>query len=433
MGILDGLLDGLGWIWDNTVGAATEAVWDQVVGGLVSWVVDAIAWFVQAILRFFERSSTPDLASNWFAGGGKIGPRAESPYGVVAWLALSILLACVLVSIVHGLLAGEGPSMAARLARDVPLAILGIVATIGVAQVLLGATDELAHLVLDNTNAGRNAKQVMQQLGEIGAFENQATFVVFLLGLVGVVAAVVLWVELLIRASLIYLLIAISPLAYACVVWPAARRVAKRLAELVLALMFAKVVIAVALAVAASALSRGPTGVGGAEKIGTLLIGVVMFCLACFAPFVLLKLLPVVEAAVVAQGISRGPARAAQSAAMTSFYMGVLAGAAGGGGSHAALAAGTGAAPGASAATVALAGHSTVTGDRSDQPSTTESTPTVTETSRLEAPVGEPRSNSEKAPDPAGSTAPPEAPRQPRLPDTLSGPTIEQPRGPGTS
>ena len=334
MGILDGILDGLGWIWDNTVGAVGNFLWDEIIGGLVGWVVDAIAWFVKALLRFFEKSSTPDLTSNWFSGEGRIGPHAHSPYGVIAWLALSVLLICVLVGLVQGLLAGEGAAMAGRVARDVPLAILGIVATIGVVQVLLGATDELSHAVLDGTQAGTNAKSLLTSLAEPGAFSAQATFVVFLLGLVAVVGAFLLWVEMLIRASLLYLLLALSPLAYAAFVWPSARRVLKRLVEMIVALVLSKLVVSIALAVAASALTRGPSAAPtGEQKIGTLLVGVVMFCLASFAPFLILKLLPVMEGAVLAQGISRAPVRTAQSAAATSFYVARLSGGAGSGSS----------------------------------------------------------------------------------------------------
>ena len=347
MGIFDGILGGLGWVWDETVGRATSAVWDEVVGGLVGWVVDAIAWFANAVLVFFERSSTPNLASDWFAGGG-IGPKSHSPYGVVAGLALSLMLLCLLAGLVQGLAAGEGPAIAGRIARDAVAAIFGIVATIGVTQVLLGATDELAHQILDQTQAGAQAKHVMNTLAQVGLFTNQSTFVVFVLGLVGVIGVLLLWIELLVRASLLYLLIALSPLAYAAFVWPAARRVLRRLAEIVVAIIFSKVVIAIALAVAASALDRGTSSVpGGEAKIGVLLAGVVMFGLAAFAPFLILKLLPVVEGAVLAQGISRGPGRAAQSAASTSFYVARLAGGAAGGPAGVAAAAGT-ASPGSS-------------------------------------------------------------------------------------
>ena len=63
---------------------------------------------------------------------------------------------------------------------------------------------------------------------------------------------------------------------------------------------------------------------------GTLFSGLVIFGLAAFAPFVLLKLFPAAEAAVVAQGVSRGPLRATQQASSSAFYLERLAGSHGG-------------------------------------------------------------------------------------------------------
>ncbi len=332
MGILNGVLDGLGWIWDQTAGRATTAAWDQLVTGLVHWVLDSISWFVGAILQFFQRSSTPDLGSAWFAGG-PIGAGAHSPYAVVANLAGSVLLLCVLLSVVHGLLLGEGPATLGRLARDVPLAILGIAATIGAVQVLLGAADELSQQVLTRTDAGVHATEVLHTLESVGTFSGQPTFVVFLLGAVAVVAAFLLWVELLIRASLLYVLIALSPLAYAAFTWASARRVLKRLAELVVALIMSKVVVAITLAVAASALAANPAAGGaiatGEAKLGLLLVGTIMFLLGAFAPFLILRLFSVTEAAVIARGVSRAPARATQTAVLTALTVSRLAGVAG--------------------------------------------------------------------------------------------------------
>jgi large-conductance mechanosensitive channel len=332
MGLLNGILTGLGWIWSQTASHAANTLWNQIVGGLVSWVLDSIAWFVDAVLAFFQRTSTPDLASGWFAGA-PAGAGAHSPYGVVVSLALSLLLLCVLLSVLHGLVLGEGPAMAARLARDVPLAVLGMVATIGVVQVLLGAADQLSAQILSSTDAGAHATDVLRTLSTATAFNGQPTFVVFLLGLVAVLGAFLLWVELLVRASLLYVLIALSPLAYAAFVWPTARRVLHRLAELVVALVLSKVVIAITLAVAASALASSPstTTIPGDEaKLGTLLVGTIMFLLAAFAPFLILRLFPLVEAATVARGVSRAPARATQTALLTTLTVTRLAGVAGG-------------------------------------------------------------------------------------------------------
>ena len=51
-----------------------------------------------------------------------------------------------------------------------------------------------------------------------------------------------------------------------------------------------------------------------------------MFLLAAFAPFVILRLFPAVEAATVARGISRAPARATQTALLSALTVTRLAG-----------------------------------------------------------------------------------------------------------
>jgi hypothetical protein len=51
-----------------------------------------------------------------------------------------------------------------------------------------------------------------------------------------------------------------------------------------------------------------------------LLVGGVILSLAAFAPFIVLRLIPIAEAALVGQGVSRGPLRAAQSGLGTYYY-----------------------------------------------------------------------------------------------------------------
>lgn len=46
--------------------------------------------------------------------------------------------------------------------------------------------------------------------------------------------------------------------------------------------------------------------------VGVLLAATAIFGLPCFSPFVVLRLLPIVEGAAVAQGVRGGPLRAAQ-------------------------------------------------------------------------------------------------------------------------
>jgi hypothetical protein len=171
-----------------------------------------------------------------------------------------------------------------------------------------------------------------------GGFAGLVLLVVFLVG------AMLVWAELVVRSALVYLLVAFAPLTLAARVWPSTRGMFRRLCELGVALIVSKFAVSLALALGAVALIGG--GTSGTEGQGLSLAGMLggatLMGLAAFTPFVVLRILPMVESAVVAQGVSRSPVRGAQSAMAASAYPARLARLAGGG----ALAAG-----GAAAAT----------------------------------------------------------------------------------
>jgi hypothetical protein len=211
--------------------------------------------------------------------------------------------------------------MLRRIGGSLPAAVAGMVVTTAVVGRLLELTDALSDSVLSSSNG-----QALHFLSGFGATVTGATsgFAAVLLGLVAVVAALLLWVELIVRSSLVYLLVAISPLGFAATLWPAARGFLRKTVEILLAVILSKFVIAVALAIGVAALGgAGTAGAGQAAPLatgaglGTLLVGAVLLGLAAFAPFLVLKLVPVAEGALLAHGISRGPARAAQTAVST--------------------------------------------------------------------------------------------------------------------
>jgi hypothetical protein len=131
-----------------------------------------------------------------------------------------------------------------------------------------------------------------------------------------------------VREALIYLVVALAPMAWATSVWPAIASVRRRVIELLAALVFSKLAIAMALAVGLGALGgMGATGNPGAGTVSnglaefsTVVVGLITFGLAAFMPFLVIKLIPIVEAAVIAQGIQSAPMRAAQTGLQYSYY-----------------------------------------------------------------------------------------------------------------
>ena len=307
--------------WDVLSGAAGSVAgwsWDQVATGIARWVLGAIAELVDGVLNFLKTSARPDVTDAWFSGAG-------SPYASVRNVSAVLLIGFLLAGIIQGLMAGDLAGMFRRVGVDAPVAVLGMIATTVVVDLLLDLTDAMSTAVLGGADG-----QVLKFLEGFGTGAHLLTggFSTVVIGLVAVIAAVMVWIELMVRASLMYLLVALSPLAFAASVWPAAKGVLRRLVEIMLAVIVSKFVISVALAVGVAALggagnAAGPSpGVGewAAQGLGSLVVGTSILCLAAFSPFMVLKLIPVAEGALVAQGISRSPLNTARSGMNTAYY-----------------------------------------------------------------------------------------------------------------
>jgi len=193
---------------------------------------------------------------------------------------------------------------------------------------------------------------------------------------VSVLAGIVLVAELVVRSALVYVVVALAPLVFAAQLWPALQGAGRKLLQLLFALVVSKLVIAVALAVAAAAAVGAGSGgevtalpapevaaddPGGSvtQAVGILLAATAAFGISAFSPLLVVKLLPLTEAALAAQGIRGGPLRAGQQAVTLGYYTRYLRGGAqssrlasgrvdhGGGGPGASGGSGASGAPGA--------------------------------------------------------------------------------------
>jgi len=329
-------------IIENTLGTATGWAFDKVADGISRWVLGAVEFFVNGAIDFLRNSARPDVEAAWFAG-------PESPYGGVRNIAATLLVGFVFLGLLQGLVQADPAAMVRRVAGNLPLAVAGMVVTTAVVGRLLELTDALSNAVLASSD-----QQALHFLSGFGASAAGMTagFAAVLVGLLAALAGLLLWVELIVRSSLVYLLVAISPLGFAALLWPSARGFLRKTFEILLAVILSKLVIALALAIGVAALGgAGSTGTGEAlpaaagAGLGTLLVGTVLLGLAAFSPFLVLKLVPVAEAALLAQGASRGPVRAAQSGLGTYSSVRMVGRLSGSGSGSGYSAAGGGAAP----------------------------------------------------------------------------------------
>lgn len=371
------------WVADKVTGFAGEAAnagFQVVIGGLTAWVLDAVVWVVGGVFHFFLDATDPNVQADWFVGPG-------GPYATTAAIGATLLVGFVLAGITQGVLTGDIGGMFRHIGLNLPLSVIGMVGLVTVVQALVQLTDALSTTVLERF--GADVSTFTAAVGSVSALSDgtATAFVVFLLAVVTVIAGVILVTELVIRAALVYIVVALAPLVLAAQLWPALRGMGRKLLELVVALIVSKLVIAVALTVAAAAMVGTFSGgdvtalpppevvaedPGGsvAQAVGILLAAVASFGVAAFSPLLVARLMPLTEAALVAQGVRGGPVRAGQQAMSLSNYTRggsarlsnvasgrVPAGAAAAGGPGGVGAAG-GAAPLAPPAGVALAGAS---------------------------------------------------------------------------
>lgn len=302
-------------------GAIVTKAGSSFVEAVTKALSDASRQVGQGLLDFVGAQGVVRFDSGWWTNQSAIGLR-----NTVLVISASLMVGCLFLATLQGLLVGD-TSMAVRAAIvDAPLSVLGTVALAGVVGLLAAAVDAVSMEVIRRTP------------GDVAQFATGATgaSATSLLGgiamLAFLVAALLVWVELLVRAALIYLLVAMAPLLLAVRIWPAAKAVWKRYLELLLALVISKLVVALALAVGAAALAgKGDAAAGGApaqqgQSLSGLLGGAVLMGLAAFAPYLVLKLVPVAEAAVVASSVRQSASRTVMTGAMMSNQVSRLAG-----------------------------------------------------------------------------------------------------------
>ncbi len=271
---------------------------NQVLDGIGEWVGNGAAEMLKLLGHVLDASTRPELDQHWFL------EHFQSMAALAGLVILPMLLASIMQAIVR-----QDLSLLLRSALvHLPLALLLTAVAVELVQLSLAAVDAMCTYV--SKPSGGDVQAVVSSvsgalvrtsvaLGQPGA----ATFVLFLGGLVVAVAAMLLWLELVVRTAAIYVAVLFLPLAMATLVWPAVSHWCRRLAETLAALVLSKLVVVAILSLAAGALA----GNGGSADLSGVISGAALLLLAAFSPFTLLRLVPAVEAGAVMhlEGVSR--------------------------------------------------------------------------------------------------------------------------------
>ncbi len=283
----------------NALGDAAAGVVGAVGGGamesLTRWVAEGAVWLMKEVGGVIMRTTTPNLTAPW----------ALEKYKRMASLAVLLLAVFLLAAIVRGVRTNDVGAIARAVGVSVPGAVFATVTAVAFVQMLLIITDGMSAYIASNMDRDL-ARFVDGAIGTmstgaglVGAASGVAlpSFLTFIGALILGFAALIIWIELLLRSAAIYIAVAFLPLIFSAAVWPAAAKWAKRAAEVLLALIVTKFVIVGVVALAAAGLGAGSaTGFSGLLSAGAALL------VAAFSPKALFGLVQMAELAVTGPG-----------------------------------------------------------------------------------------------------------------------------------
>jgi hypothetical protein len=325
----------------DVIGSAASNATETGVRWLVGGLLSAVGWTFNELYGFIDKTTRPDVTAGWFAGAG-------GPYRIMFGVGAAMLTLTLILSVGHAVWSGTGSGLSRTLLHDFPRTVAVMVGFLAFTTMAIELADALTGVLV-----GSFGGSATKFAGQVGALGEHASFgsgliVVGLMSMVLLVGCVVLFIELVLRAGFVYILVCFVPLALAADVWAPMRGTAQRAIRLLGGVILAQPVIALCLAIGGAALgdpatpttgattvvAAAGTGADLASTVGVLLTGTAVVVLACFAPFVLLKLFPVGDTTATAG------AKAAAIAPVTGAVSAVTSVASGGASAAGAAAAG---------------------------------------------------------------------------------------------
>jgi hypothetical protein len=280
----------------SIVGSALAGAVNAAFDAAGQWVAGGAVWLLRQVGHAMSATTSVDVGSTWF----------RAHYQVMAALAAAVILPMACAGVISAVYRQDASTLVRALLVKLPLALLFTGISVELVRMGLAVTDELSGRVL--AAGGVDTGHLLAPVGAFLAADavpsggTVPAFVVFVGALLVAMASLLLWLELVVRAAAVAAATLFLPLALAALVWPAVSHWCRRLAETIAALVLSKLVVAAVLSLAAGALAGGVGGMGSGDVSGgfaAVVTGIALLFIATTAPFLLLRLVPAVEAGAV--------------------------------------------------------------------------------------------------------------------------------------
>lgn len=253
--------------------AIAKASVGDLFDALTGWIVASVQWILSAAGSVLLSASEPSTVVR----------SATQEFDALLVLSPILVLIGLLVSTLQALRHGDPSSLWTTYLGVAPACVIAIALARPLASLVLEAVNQVS------STAAITAVQHETSIATAFANIDAATpsFGLFLLAVGVVVATWMLWCELIVRTVVLTMLLVLVPVIVPLSTFPSLRRVSWRLAETFLAVAFSKFLIVVALSLGLDELQGSSTT--------QVVTGAVTILLATLSPFILLRLVPLVE------------------------------------------------------------------------------------------------------------------------------------------
>ncbi len=275
IGKIGGAIGSLGSDVASSVFSAVAKAFGDAAAKVTGWMWTVIA-----------ETTRVDLTGGWF----------HSTIGITATLAGLVILAIFVLELIKAVLRRE-PGTLGRAAVGVGAGLLGAAASIGVVEALLAATDALADGIVRSVGLDSLAK-LGSEIAPAGAIASVAEpALILIVGLGYLIASFFVWAMFIARKAMIIIAAVFAPIAFCGAASHATSGWVRKWVEFTLALVFSKLVVVIIFTLALSLVGSPGSGMAA---VGSLFSGLAMMVLACFAPWMLLKLVHFIGGDVMA-------------------------------------------------------------------------------------------------------------------------------------
>ncbi|MER6913926.1 hypothetical protein ABT354_19825 [Streptomyces sp. NPDC000594] len=266
-------------LWDGA-GTAADFLTDPL-GFIATKMGEAAAWFLEQIIKLMESTTTVDFTNPGFL----------KSYGLMA--AVSAIFTVILWLIAVGKRAVAGVSPMTAMSEAVGLLLVQVLVSAFTPAALLyanRAVDEITKVFAGS--AIKDGQQFVEKMTKVIGTTQPLNLPVVMIAvfLLLIVAALLVWIELLVRAGALYVGALVGPLVAAGLVdrdlWPRC----KKWVGMLLALLLAKPVLFALFGMAAAIMNSEKSD--GADAVHTLLVGTLLLFLAVFSSATIYKWLP---------------------------------------------------------------------------------------------------------------------------------------------